>query len=221
MNLIETSLIAKIERLEKEPQITTNQNNEYSENDSLPFYYVKDYLYHGLRFQGYLEKLESIFKLQKILAGKYIPEYYIPYFDNCNKGEYVSLLKLSDNKVEYDEFILSNISLLISPLCDAIETKYIDYNTWCDLQKSGIGSLKHCYSYLRGECFCKDFIPFEMIKAIGVPYQRLKFEGKLEYANRLLKDIILLMEKYDISLPIVDTSIYNYILVDIKGMRRV
>lgn len=86
--------------------------------------------YHGIRFQGYLEKLESIFKVRKILAGKYIKEYSF-YDDNCNMGEYVSLLKwLGYESIEYEIIIGSNISLIITPFCNAIETKHIDFYTW-------------------------------------------------------------------------------------------
>lgn len=198
-----------IQKLEQEPLTTTNGLNQYDENEVIPFYYNYDYLYHGIRFQKYLEKLESIFKSRKILAGKYIEGYY-SYSDNCNKGEYVSLLKyLGDNNLEYETFIESNISLLITPLCNAIETKYIRYDIWLEIKNA---SLKNIYSYMRGECFCKDFIDIDYIKAIGVPYQKLKFERNCEYADKLLKDIQELMKQYQIELPIVDTSRYNRIL---------
>lgn len=204
----------KIQNLENEPLTTTNSSNEYTEQEEIPFHYVDDYLYHGIRFQMYLEKLESIFKSRKILAGKYIEGYH-QYSDNCNKGEYVSLLKRkTTNDVTYETFIEENISLLVTPLCDAIETKYVDYNTWIQIQEKNIyHQLKNIYSYMLGECLCKDFIPIEMVKAIGIPYQRLRLQGKIEYVNQLIEDIQKLMKQYEIALPIVDTSRFNYILV--------
>lgn len=69
---------------------------------------------------------------------------------------------------------------------------------------------------MNGECLVKDFISIDYIKAIGVPYQKLVSVGKEEYANQLLKDIQELMKKYNINLPIVDTSRYNHILIDAK-----
>jgi len=201
-----------IQKLEQEPIITTAK--DYEDDYELErFNFRIEYLYHGIRFQKYLEKLESIFKERKILAGKYLPNYYF-YSDNCNHGEYVSLLKLSNSrKIEYETFILENISLLVSPLCNAQETKYVDYETWLKLQDKR-KELKQIYSYMMGECMCKDYIPLEFVKAIGIPYQKLRLQGNEEYAIRLIEDIKQLMNKYDILLPIVDTSRYNSIIHD-------
>ena len=73
-----------------------------------------------------MTKLESIFKEQKILSGKKI-ENYFNYPDNVNKGEYVSLLEYSNQRVEYNVFISPNISLLVDPLLDAYQTIYWNY----------------------------------------------------------------------------------------------
>jgi len=200
-----------IQMLEKEPMTTTNEFNDYDENAEISLRYVNNFLYHGIRFQRYLEKLENIFKTKKILAGKYNDGYY-PYEDNCNMGEYVSLLKwLGSDSIEYDTFINSNISLIVNPYCNAIETKYVNYETWDKIKNQ---KLKNIYSYMRGECLCKDFIPLDMVKAIGIPYRKWKSEGKIEYTDRLLDDISNLMKQYDIKIPIVDTSHYNRILVE-------
>lgn len=211
ITLPENKLPYVIQQLEQEPIITSNQNNEFTEDENIPFECASEYLYHGIRFQKYLEKLENIFKEKKILAGKYIKNYH-HYSDNCNKGEYVSLLKYTrKTQLEYELLVLSNISLLITPLCNAVETKYVNFQTWRNLQKEQY-QLKHLYSYMQGEYLCKDFVPIEMVKAIGFPYQLLRLRGKAEYADNLIKDIKTLMEKYDIYLPIVDTSRYNAIL---------
>jgi len=211
--LFENRLPYELQLLEQEPIITTNQNHEYDGYEPESFSFVNDYLYHGIRFQKYLEKLENIFKERKILAGKYLSNYHF-YSDNCNKGKYVSLLKYtSKTELEYETFILENISLLVSPLCNAIETKYVDFGTWNKIQKENY-ELKHIYSYMQGECMCKDFIPLDMVKAIGIPYQKLRLQGNGAYANKLIEDIKILMEKYDIYLPIVDTSRFNAILYE-------
>lgn len=203
----------EIQKLENEPQLTTNGNNQYSEGEHIPFNYTYAYLYHGIRAQTYLEKLENIFKERKLLAGKFLPNYR-SYDDNCNKGEYVSLLKyLGDNKLEYEAFILeTNISLLVTPLCNAIETKHVSYSTWFEIQSENY-EFKHLYSYMRGECMCKDFIPIDFIKAIGIPYQILVYYDRKDFADKLIEDIQSLMKQYNIELPIVDVSRYNQILV--------
>ena len=193
--------------------LTTNKDNEYTLEDYIPFYSYNEFLYHGIRNQIYLEKLENIFKEKKILAGKYIKDYY-NYNDNCNKGLYVSLLDSSKtNRISFETFIEENISLLVTPYCNAIITKYIDFYTWDKIKNL---SLKQIYSYLPGECMCKDYIPLEYIKAIGIPYLKLiRTKGK-EYTDKLLTDIELLMKQYEIYLPIVDISRYNQILVPVK-----
>ena len=209
--LSEQKLPYKLQKLEQEAIITTNQNHEYDDYEPARFDFVSDYLYHGIRFQKYLEKLENIFKERKILAGKYLSNYHF-YSDNCNHGQYVSLLKYTNaTKLEYETFILENISLLVTPLCNARETKYVDFQTWQQIQEEQY-QLKHIYSYMRGECMCKDFIPLDMVKAVGVPYQKLRLQGKGTYALQLIEDIQALMKKYDVYLPIVDTSRYNSIL---------
>lgn len=204
----------EIQKLEELPITTTNQNSEYDDYEPESFDFISEYLYHGIRFQTYLERLENVFKEGKILAGKYLPNYRF-YDDNCNKGEYVSLLKLlGDNKLEYETFILeNNVSLLISPTCNAIETKYVSYSTWFKIQSEKY-ELKHLYSYMRGECMCKDFVRIELIKAIGVPYLRLVTLGKKEFADKLIEDIQNLMKEYNVNLPIVDVSRYNRLLTE-------
>lgn len=225
MNLFKVSSESKLPRIvqkfEQEPVITTNGDNRYSEDDEIPFFCVEDYLYHGLRNQRYLEKLEGIFLTQKILAGKYLKG-YSNYSDNCNRGENVSVLKwLGTNELEHETFILENVSLIISPLCDAIETKFVSYNNWHDLQQiKPRPKFRQIYSYMNGECQCKDFIPFSMVRAIGVPYQNLRLQGKANYAEQLIQDIIKLMEQYGISLPVVDTSLYNRTIVEAEKVSR-
>lgn len=201
-----------IRQLENTNMTTTNQFNEYSLDEDIPFIYQYDYLYHGIRNQKYLEILEEIFKTRKILAGKHIKNYSY-YIDNCNKGEYVSLLKYNkDNYIAYQTFIEENISLLITPTINAIETKYVDYNTWIILNQQRL-SLKNLYSYMIGECFVKDYIDFLYIKAIGFPYYYLTTIKGQDYTENLLNDLYLLMQKYNIILPIVDTSKYNHTIL--------
>ena len=173
INLFECDLPYNIQQLEQEPIVTTNQNHEYDYYESEGFEFISDYLYHGIRFKKYLEKLENILKERKILAGKYLPNYQF-YSNNCNHGQYVSLFKYTRSRqLEYKTFILENISLLVTPLCNAQETKYVDYQTWEKIQQQQY-QLKHIYSYMKGECMRKDSIPLDMVMAIGVPYKNLR-----------------------------------------------
>lgn len=167
--------------------------------------YVEDFLYHGIRNPNSLKKLESIFKDKCIKCGKNI-EGYSNYSDNCNMGEYVSLLRYSED-IGFEVFIKENISLIISDDIEYKETTYLPFYEWEKKKDSG------CYSYLNGELFGKD-IPISKVVGIGLPYSNLK--GMNIDVDRLYLDIKLLMDKYEISLPIVDTSRYNISLDKVK-----
>ena len=69
---------------------------------------------------------------------------------------------------------------------------------------------------MQGECLVKNYIDFKYIKAIGLPYQKLIESKKEKYTNKLIEDIIKLMEQYNVILPIVDTSRYNHIIINPK-----
>ena len=167
------------------------------------------YLYHGIRFQNYLEKLESIFKDKKILASKYLPDVF-QYSDNCNKGEYVSLTSYYDKQV-FDVFITPNISLLVSPKCKAYLTKYVDYNTWDQIKNK---ETKNLYSYMKQEYMCKDYVSLDLVKAVGVPYRYYVISKGIEYADTILQDVKNLIDKYKFDIKIVDTSDRNKILIE-------
>ena len=171
------------------------------------------FLYHGIRFDDNLKKLEKILKEKKILAGKYISGYY-DYSDNANKGEYVSLTGYSEERISgFDVFVKTNVCLLVSPRCNAILTKYVDFNTWEKIKDT---KTKNLYSYMQGEFMVKDFIPIEFIKAIGVPYQYLVLKEGKDYADAVLSKIERLMKEYEINLNVVDINSHNEILIPMK-----
>ena len=195
-----------LQKLDYEPVYTTeNFDINYEEDEEILLKDMACFLYHGIRFQNHLEKLENIFKQQKLLAGKYIDGYY-NYKDNCNMGEYVSLLQfLGFDSQEFKTFIIPNISLIVSAKCNAIRTQYVDFETW-DKIREGKYDLKNIFSYMHGECMCKDYVSFEMIKAIGISFHNYN----------LIDEIENLMQNYNINLPIVDTSEHNKILIPKK-----
>lgn len=178
--------------------------------DDFPLNKMFGYLYHGVRFQNYLENFENILKDKRILASKYLKN-NMDYSDNCNKGEYVSLLSYQEEGPEYGIFIEENVSFLISPKCNAILTKYVDYTTWTKIKDK---ETKQIYSYMNYEYLCKDYVSFDYIKAVGVPYSYYSAIKGIEYADNILRDVIELLEKYSINLPVVDTSSRNRLLFE-------
>jgi len=192
----------KFKRLEEQPQeFFESMNDDYNIRD------VDNFLYHGIRFQNYLEKLESIFKDKAILAGNYQENYY-PYSDNCNNGEYISLTTI-DSGIVYETFVIENISLVISPKCNAIKTIYLPSE---ECEKTKKLPTKNRYSYINYEYQVKQIIHMDMIKAIGVPIEFLRTTNHEYLIDMYINDILELMDKYNIQLPIVDTSNYNNIL---------
>lgn len=104
---------------------------------------------------------------------------------------------------------MQNISLIISPNINAIKTIYLPYNEW---EKIANKKTKHRYSYAHNEYQVKQLIPIEMIKAIGLPQRYLRLTNQENLIDIYKNDILELMKKYNIDLPIVDTSNYNNIL---------
>lgn len=190
-------------------------------NDIDDLLYVRNFLYHGLRFQKHLEKLESIFKDKAILAGNYHDKYY-SYNDNCNEGEYISLTSFKEGySLSYQTFIMINISLIISPECNAIKTIYLKYEDW---EKVKDTKTNNRYSYAMDEYQVKEKIPLELVKGIGLPANHLREINREYLIDIYLNDILDLMEKYNIDLPIVDTSYNNrpiYTPKHYKSKRRI
>jgi len=176
--------------------------------------YIYNFLYHGIRFQNHLEKLESIFQAKAILAGNY-QKNYSPYSDNCNEGEYISLLSTDGYyDIEYETFIIPNITLIVSPECNAIKTIYLPYNEWEQIKGK---NTKNRYSYANNEYQVKQIVPLSLVKAIGLPARYLRTIGKEEQIEIYLQDILQLMNKYNINLPIIDTSAYNIPITTTKN----
>lgn len=201
-NLMDKVLFFELDK--QNSQTFLDINPDAIDRENLRFIY--NFLYHGIRFQNHLEKLESIFKDKAILAGNYQKNYF-SYSDNCNEGEYISLLATDGYyDLEYETFIMPNITLVISPDCNAIKTLYLPYHEWEQVKGK---NTKNRYSYAHNEYQVKQSISLSMIKAIGIPARYLRTINKEEQIDIYLKDILELMNKYNITLPIVDNSAYN------------
>ena len=193
----------KFERLEQQPL----EFFEPNENDIDNLYLIHNFLYHGIRSYNPLVKLESIFKNRAILAGNYQNSNYYSYDDNCNNGEYISLASIDDDyNLTYQTFVMPNISLVISSECQAIKTIYLNYDEWEQIKDI---ETKNRYSYANNEYQVKEIIALEMIKAIGLPKEYLRQTNREHLIDIYLNDILELMNKYNIDLPIVDTSNNN------------
>jgi len=209
----------EIQKLEQERIFSSIEFVEYLYEDEteLNIHDAGRLLYHGIRFQKYLEKLENIFKEKYLYAGHYMNYDYMCSSDNCNKGEYVSLMSGIDyDTLEFETFILPNITLVVSPYVEAQLAQYVSFETWLDIQKNNY-DLKHLYSYARGEYMVKKGIPIDKILAVGISTGHLRFNNQT-YSDKILEDIKSLMIKYNVDLPIVETKQLNKILVPKKSI---
>jgi len=203
----EDNTLKLIEKIDKREIITFNE--EFSIDFESELSYPNRFLYHGLRFQKYLEKLEGILKEGKILAGKHLKNYF-NYSDNCNDGTHVSLARYS-GCIEFETFVRQNMCLIISPLCEAQKTIYVPYEIWNYIKVNNIPT-KNRYSYSNIEYQVKDFIPIKMIRAIGIPYSSIIIRNGIEFTEKYIQDIVDLLNKYNITIPIVDINNYNEII---------
>lgn len=203
----ENCIMREIKKLDENSLITFAEEHYI---DFEPELFMQDcFLYHGLRFQQKLEKLEGIFKERKILSNKYLHNYF-NYSDNCNDGEYVSVTNYTDS-LEFKAFISENICLIISPLCNAYKTIYVSHDMWTYIKEHNI-PVKNRYSYAEHEYQVKDFIPIDLIKAIGIDYSRFCLLKGRKSTDRLIQEIINLLNFYNINLPIVDIGAFNSII---------
>lgn len=115
------------------------------------------------------------------------------------------------HNLEYKTFIMPNISLVISPKCNAIKTIYVPYEEWVEIKKL---NPKNRYSYAHDEYQVKEKITLDMIKAIGLPKKYLTIKHQEHLIASYINDILELMSKYNIELPIVDTSNHNRSIVN-------
>lgn len=210
----ELSFEEKIIELEARKMVTFQE--EYAMAEEVDFFERECFLYHGLRyydskkrFEEGMKKLEGIFEKGHILAGKYLEGYY-PSLDNCNELEYVSLASYSDS-IEFKIFVLENLCLLTRPSLDAYQTIYVSYDMWEFMKKNQI-ELKNRYSYAHNEYQVKDAISLTDVKAIGIPLFNIQLSEGIDIAKHYQQQVIDLLNRYDVDLPVVDTSCYNQVI---------
>ena len=193
----------KILELEKEVRFL-DINHEQEENlDSINPYGC---LFHGVRFDPDHQLFESILKDQKISCANRAKRYWRNYLDNCNEGEYVSLIDYSDCNIEFKTFIQENVAFIISPKLNPLKCKYLPYEEWSKI-KQKLPKTKHRYSYARHEYQYPDNIPLYYV--IGISYPLAYFNQMYGFSKTKqdLTYIRNLLLKYDLEdLPILDPT---------------
>ena len=198
----------KINRLEElEPSRYTDIIGN-SEKDAIRYP-----LYHGLRFNP-IDKLESILISGYIYPGNKVPNkfssydgtiHYLSGFyndnENCNKGEYISLIPFYWDDIEFDTFIRSSIYLALRGDVNAIKTIYLKYEDYIKLRNSKRRTI-NLYSYAYNEYLAKDSISLDNLLYIGIDSRYFNIPG-LD-VNEVIAKVIELIDAYDIRVPFYD-----------------
>ncbi len=165
-------------------------------------------LYHGIRFDDNHELLASILDDEAIKCGNLTNNYYRSGGDNCNEGEYISLINYTGDyyDLEFKTFIEENVSLIISPKLNPIKCKYLPYEEW-EERKKKLPISKSRYSYAKNEFQYPKEIPFNYVIGILYPfhyYVSIKGYSKTKEDFKRLQE--LLREKSYSYLPILDPT---------------
>lgn len=166
------------------------------------------YLYHGIRFDSNHEIFESILSDRKILCGNKVKRHWQDYSDNCNGGEYVSLIDYSDEEydIEFKTFIEENVSFIISPKLNPLKCKYLPYDEWEKVRKK-LPKTKHRYSYARHEYQYPDYIPFDYVVGILYPLNYYNHTNGFQKTKEDFVYIKHLLREHGLEhLPILDPT---------------
>lgn len=165
-------------------------------------------LYHGIRFDDDHKILARILDDEAIKCGNLTENYYRVGGDNCNEGEYISLINYTGDyyDLEFKTFVEENVALIISPKLNPIKCKYLPYEEW-EERKKKLPISKSRYSYARNEFQYPKQIPFDYVIGILYPfeyYARLKGYSKARESYRIVKE--LLKANCYSHLPILDPT---------------
>lgn len=162
------------------------------------------HLHHSIGFFNDIEVLERFLKSGMIVPGKYISEFNTNIM-NSNEGTHISLLKFHGvDEIEYKAFICERLTLLINPMCDPKEAKYVSEDMW-EYITTNHPDHKNRYSWAKNE-YQIEQIPTKYIDAVGVPYEYIThYEGK-DVAEEKLNKVFELIKKYKLNIPVYDNS---------------
>lgn len=196
-----------LKKLEGEEEIRfLDLHNGFDVNTNIRNPYC--YLYHGIRFDSDHEIFESILCDRKILCSNKVKSHWRCYSDNCNEGEYISLIDYSEEgyDLEFKTFIEENVSFIISPKLNPLKCKYLPFEEWEEIRKK-LPKTKHRYSYQKNEYQYPDHIPFDYV--VGILYPLSYYNHTKGFRNTKEDFIYIkrLLRKYDLEhLPILDPT---------------
>ncbi len=164
-------------------------------------------LYHGIRFDA-INRLESIFQTGYILPSNKVKREFVSYDgtvkylyisnsnENCNMGKYVSVMPYEDD-LEFNVFVRENLFFAIKGTIKAFETTHVSYDEYFD--KKNKDECDDYYSYAFNEYFVENGISLDDVIYIGIDSSY--FNGNYD---KIVEDVINLINVYEIDIPFVD-----------------
>ena len=165
-------------------------------------------LYHGIRFDA-INRLESIFQTGYILPSNKVKRDFVSYDgtvkylyisndsdENCNMGTYVSVMPYEDD-LEFKLFVRETLFFAIKGTIKAFETTHVSYDEYYD--KKNKDECDDYYSYAFNEYFVENDISLDDVIYIGIDSSY--FNGNYD---KIVEDVINLINVYEIDIPLVD-----------------
>lgn len=165
------------------------------------------HLYHGVRMDPDHKIFESILRDHKIKCSNKTDLYYRNGSDNCNEGEYVSLIHFEyEHEPEFQTFIEENVSFIISPRLNPVKCKYLPFEEWEKI-KEKLPKTKHRYSYAKNEYQYPDYISFDYVVGILYPLRYYNYVNGFYKTQEDFAHIKELLKEYGLDyLPILDPT---------------
>ena len=111
-------------------------------------------------------------------------------------GKYVSVMPYEDD-LEFKLFVRENLFFAIKGTIKAFETTHVSYDEYCD--KKNKDECDDYYSYAFNEYFVENDISLDDVIYIGIDSGY--FNGNYD---KIVEDVINLINVYEIDIPLVD-----------------
>lgn len=154
------------------------------------------FLYHGVRFDDDHSLFESILRDKEIRCARKTKQSFKAFGDNCNDGEYVSLMPFVDDEdLEFNVFVKNSVAFVVSPNLNPVKCKFLPYEQWAQV-KYKLPMTKHRYSYAKLEYQYPDSFSLDYVVGLLYPLNHNIIQYGLSFARNDFEYIKALLKKY-------------------------
>jgi hypothetical protein len=111
-------------------------------------------------------------------------------------GKYISVMPYVDH-LEFEVFVRENLLFAIKGTINAFKTTHVSYDEYCDIKNKD--ECDDYYSYAFNEYFVENGISLDDVIYIGIDSSY--FNGNYD---KIVEDVINLINVYEIDIPFVD-----------------